>query len=440
MSPLDLAHAGKAQAPLEAAGRMRVLAAIIVPPHLSVSGGARAGEQLSAALSPHCDVTVASMMNGTGVEVFERPGLRRSPVRSALPPLLPWSWLPSRYSTLFYRSDIPRLIGKGFDVVHLHNPMPALEFERIARACHVRGTPYVISTHGFNEVANGETIYGFDAARRLLWRQLVVEPVARAVRGAAAIFALSPADIGILRGMGFTGEILVVHNGVELPSAPSSDTASPDGASLDAEVLRKLGIPVARDPHGIRCMFLANHTPNKGLPDLLSAFGQLNCPFTLMIGGERRDAIDYDRHLKPGRPDQRIIVTGRLSDAEVAALFRQSDLFVFPTLADTFPLVVLEAMSHGVPVLASRVGGIPHQIDESCGMLVPPGQPAALAAAVEGLAAAPERLRRMGQKARARVAAEFTWARAAEHAMAGYRHALAQGRGRGGATEIARVE
>ncbi|MBU8541470.1 glycosyltransferase family 4 protein [Roseomonas tokyonensis] len=392
---------------------MRVLAAVVVPPHLSVSGGARAAEQLSQALAPYCDVTVASMMNGAGIHPHGNGPLpSRVPVHSALPPLLPWSWLPNRYSTLFYRSDIPRRVAEGHDIVHLHNPMPALEFARIARACRARGTPYVISTHGFNEVANGLTIYGFGAARREAWRRLVYEPVARAVRGAAAIFALSPADIDIVRSMGFAGSVLVVNNGVDLPAAG-------DATPLDSGIIARFGIPP--DAQGIRCMFLANHTANKGLPDLLAAFGQLACPFTLVIGGERRDTIDYDSHLRAGRPDQRIIVTGRLSDAEVAGIFAQSDLFVFPTLADTFPLVVLEAMSHGVPVLASRVGGIPHQIDERCGMLVPPGNPRALAAAIESLAAEPARLKQMGLHARARVAAEFTWDRAAQRALSGYR-------------------
>lgn len=416
---------------------MRVLAAVIVPPHLSVSGGARAAEQLSAALAPHCDVTVASMMNGNGTQSHGAgPLLRRRQVHSALPPLLPWSWLPNRYATLFYRSDIPRLVAEGHDLVHLHNPMPALEFARIAQACRARGTPYVISTHGFNEVANGTTIYGFDAARRHAWRQLVYEPVARAVRGAAAVFALSPADIDIVRGMGFGGNILIVHNGVDLPPASAPPAAPGVTVPHHAEMMARFGIPT--DARGIRCMFLANHTANKGLPDLLAAFGQLECPFTLVVGGERRDTVDYDRHLRPGRADQRIIVTGRLSDAEVAALFRQSDLFVFPTLADTFPLVVLEAMSHGVPVLASRVGGIPYQIDESCGVLVPPGDPRALAAAVERLAAEPGHLRQMGRHARARVAAEFTWDRAAARALEGYRAVLR--RHRGGATGSTHVD
>ncbi|MDP3418335.1 glycosyltransferase family 4 protein [Falsiroseomonas sp.] len=416
---------------------MRVLAAVIVPPHLSVSGGARAAEQLSAALAPYCDITVASMMNGTGTQTHGAgPMLRRRQVRSALPPLLPWSWLPNRYATLFYRSDIPRLVAEGHDIVHLHNPMPALEFGRIARACRARGTPYVISTHGFNEVANGGTIYGFDAVRRQVWQQLVYAPVARAVRGAAAVFALSPADIEIVRGMGFAGSIVVVNNGVDLPPLSAPQEIPGDAAPQDAEILAKFGIPP--DAHGIRCMFLANHTANKGLPDLLAAFGKLEIPFTLVVGGERRDTVDYGGHLHPGRQDQRIIVTGRLSDTEVAALFRQSDLFVFPTLADTFPLVVLEAMSHGVPVLASRVGGIPYQIDEGSGVLVPPGDPGALAAAVERLAAEPDRLRQMGRHARARVAAEFTWQRAADRAMEGYRAVLC--RHRGGVKVSSRVD
>ena len=132
---------------------IKVLAAIVVPPHLSVSGGARAGELLSAALAEHCDITVANMMNG---ELGNLPSAatRRVHVRSWLPPLVPWSRFSNKYSTLFYRSDLPDIVRNGsFDIVHIHNPMPALEMERVARACLARGVPYVVSTHGFNEVA-----------------------------------------------------------------------------------------------------------------------------------------------------------------------------------------------------------------------------------------------------------------------------------------------
>jgi glycosyltransferase involved in cell wall biosynthesis len=397
----------------------RILAAIVVPPHLSVSGAVRAAEQLSDVLAADCDMTVASMMNGAAAEPpLAGPGrVRRIAVKTWKPPMVPWSRLPNRYSTLFYRSDLPALVaGGGYDLVHLHNPMPGLELERTAKACLAAGVPYVISTHGFNEIANGARIYGFDLVRSLAWRQLAAAPVARVVRQAAAVFALSPADFGIVRSMGYSGEISVVGNGVPMPAA--ADEAA------DRMLLARLGIPAMRSPGQISCMFLANHTPNKGLPDLLAAFSQLECPYLLMVGGERRSGIDYDRHIRACRPGQQIVITGRLTDEEVAALFRRSDVFVFPTLADTFPLVVLEAMSHGVPVLASRVGGIPHQLGDHCGILVPPGDAGSLAAALTALAREPGQLARMGNLARARVAAEFSWKHAAEQALMGYERVL----------------
>jgi len=403
----------------------RVLAAIVVPPHMSVSGGARAGEQLSAALAPHCRMSVASMMNGAGAGTAGAAGesmVRRIPVRASRRPVLPWSRIPSRYGTLFYRSDIPQAIAsEEYDLVHLHNPMPALELERVARACRAAGVPYVISTHGFNEVANGTRIYGFGGLKRAMWRLLVEGPVARAVRGASAIFALSEADKPIVREMGFRGQIDIVSNGVPLP-APADPVA-------DQAALRRLGVEDASGPSGgsgLRCLFLANHTPNKGLPVLLEAFGRVELPFTLVIGGEKRDGVDYARFVNGVRPGQRIVVTGRLADADVGSLFRWAQLFVFPTLADTFPLVVLEAMSHGVPVVASAVGGIPHQLDQGCGMLVPPGDPAALAASVAALAADPAMLRAMASRSRARIEADYSWDVAALRARDAYQRILTE--------------
>jgi len=413
----------------EAAPRPRVLATVVVPPHLSVSGGSRAAELLSAALAPHCSMTVASMMNGTGATLSDGgPAPARLPVQSWLPPLLPWSRLPNRYSTLFYRSSLPGIVRRttpagGFDLVHIHNPMPALEMARVADASRAHGLPYVVSTHGYNEVANGGTIYGFDPLRRQIWQRLVVDPVRRVTAGAAAIFALSSADIPIIRDMGFTGEVVVVPNGVPLPAKGD--------AAADLAMLAALGIP-PRAPEGtsdpITLMFLANHTPNKGLPVLLEAFRRIEQPALLVIGGETRPGIDYEGAIAACRSGQRIIVTGRLRDADIGALFRRSDVFVFPTLADTFPLAVLEGMAQGLPILASRIGGIPYQIGDDCGVLVPAGDAAALVEAVNRLAAHPAERAAMGRAAQARVAAAFTWSHAAEVALDGYRQVLARHR------------
>lgn len=397
---------------------MKVLAAIVVPPHLSASGGARAAEELSAALAEHCDITVASMMNGAGSPPrAAQPGWRRRTVTSRAPALLASRRLPNRARTLFYRSDLPRIVAEGdFDLVHIHNPMPSLEMARVARACRAKGVPYVVSTHGFNEVANGAA-YGMSGLKRLLWGPLVQRPVSEVVANAAGVFALSPADFDIVRAMGFVGEeMTVVPNGAPAVAPLSKREAS--------EALARLDLPQDDEGGRITCAFLANHTPNKGLPVLLEAFAGLEAPFLLLVGGERRDGVDYEAAQRACGPNGRIVITGRLSDLEVRAMLSQADLFVFPTLADTFPLVVIEAMAHGLPVVASRVGGIPYQLEEDSGVLVEPGDVAGLRQAVERLAADPAGRARMGRRAQARAAREFSWEKAAEIAAAAYRRVL----------------
>jgi glycosyltransferase involved in cell wall biosynthesis len=400
---------------------IKVLTAIVAPPHMSASGAARAAEKLSIALSAYADVTVASML----AKQHPQSPLHHHPVRSRLPWGLPWSWLPKRYRTLFYGSDIGDLIRRGdYDLVHLHNPMPALEMARLAAACHKSGTPYVVSTHGFNEIANGHKVYGFDPLRRWIWHTLVYRPVARVVRGAAAILLLSPADEEIVQAMGARdADIYTIPNGIEL--AKEADPV------LDAATLKKFGLESGQAGQltaPLTCMFLANHTPNKGLTVLMRAFQSLELPFLLIIGGEQRPGIDYDGFVRSLKKGQRAIVTGRLEDHEIPALLRHSALFVFPTLADTLPLVVFEAMAHGLPVVASRVGGIPHQIAGECGLLVPPGDARALAAAVEQLATNAPLRALMAARAQAKVAELDTWDDSAKHALSAYEAVLQSGR------------
>jgi starch synthase len=393
---------------------INVLTAIIVPPHMPASGATRVAESLSAALSTYCNVTVASMMP----QRHSAPSLPRYRVRNPLPRGVPWSWFSNRYRTLFYRSDIGDLIRRGgFDIVHLHNSMPALEILRVARACRKARVPYVVSTHGLNEIANGHKIYGFDILRRRLWRTLVYRPVAHVVRDAAANLLLSPADAPIVRAMGVSeADLFIVPNGVDL--------SKPANPAVDAATLKKFGMETTRDPHQITCIFFGNHTPDKGLPILMRAFKSLEIPYLLIIGGERRNDVDYDSLARSLKKGQRVIITGRLQDNEIGALLRRSDLFVFPTLADTSPLVVFEAMAHGLPVIASHVGGIPYQVDGGCGVLVPPGEPIALATALECLAANPSLLASMAANARAKVGGFATWDESAKCALAAYETVL----------------
>jgi glycosyltransferase involved in cell wall biosynthesis len=372
------------------------------------------------ALAQHCDIDIANMAGKFSVRTSEEvvlPRLRRLPVQVGNVLSLTKGLLPNRVRTPFYTSDIPRTVRRGgYDLVHLHNPLPALDMMRIARACLATGVPYVVSSHGFVEIADPGSFGALSAAERIAWDLLVDRPLRFVVRHAVRIFALSPNDIPIVENFGFRGRhIDIIPNGVDLP--PPRPEPSPD----EVMVYSKFGLPFPRDQRRIVCFFLANHTPNKGLPVLLDAFTMLDRPYELIVGGDKRDFVDYEAYLRRCGPNQRIVFTGYLSSAEVTAMFRYSDLFVFPTLADTFPNVVLEAIAHGVPVVATRVGGIPYQVDNGCGVLVESGDAAAIAVAVDALAVHRQRLSEMGRLARVRAEREFSWTRSAAEAYRIYR-------------------
>jgi glycosyltransferase involved in cell wall biosynthesis len=79
---------------------------------------------------------------------------------------------------------------------------------------------------------------------------------------------------------------------------------------------------------------------------------------------------------------EHVIFHGRKPKSEVAAFMRQADCLVLPSLWENSPCVIIEAMASGLPVVASRVGGIPELVTERTGLLVPPQAPPLLAAAL----------------------------------------------------------
>ena len=102
----------------------------------------------------------------------------------------------------------------------------------------------------------------------------------------------------------------------------------------------------------------------------------------------------------------RIRFLGFRSDA--SALIESMDVLVVPSLTEGSPLVTLEAMAAGVPVVASAVGGIPDQIrHDKEGLLVPPGDTEALGEALLDLLRDPDRARRLGEAGRNRAASQF---------------------------------
>ena len=108
--------------------------------------------------------------------------------------------------------------------------------------------------------------------------------------------------------------------------------------------------------------------------------------------------------------DRQVTFLGHCED--VPALLADADVFVLPSRSEAFPNGAIEAMAAGLPVVASRVGGLLDLVDEGrTGLLVEPDDPAALASAIESLAISPARALALGAAARDEVARRYSFDR-----------------------------
>jgi len=125
---------------------------------------------------------------------------------------------------------------------------------------------------------------------------------------------------------------------------------------------------------------------------------------------------------------ERLCFLGRRAHAEVPGLLRWGEVAVFPSLMEATSVAALEAMACGVPVAASRVGGLPEIVDGTVGSLFEPADPRSLAQAVVQLLG-DERLRDRGLRARERVVERWSNDRLADRHLEIYRGLLEKRRG-----------
>jgi glycosyltransferase involved in cell wall biosynthesis len=110
--------------------------------------------------------------------------------------------------------------------------------------------------------------------------------------------------------------------------------------------------------------------------------------------------------------------------ADLGERLRAWDVFALPARRDPFPLSMLEAMAAGLPAIGADVDGIAEQLTAQSGVLVAPGDPGALAAAIVELADSPQRRAALGAAARSRAAGEYSLGRQVEGLDLAYREAI----------------
>ena len=144
-------------------------------------------------------------------------------------------------------------------------------------------------------------------------------------------------------------------------------------------------------------------------------------------GFNQKTGKDYPSFFASQYPDctSKVEFTGLVSDEVLQELYRSCDLFVAPSLYESFGLIYLEAMNYAKPVIGCKAGGIPEVVDHgSTGLLVDPESPKALAEAIVSMLRSPERLREMGLAGRARILEQFNYLKMAQNYARVYRHVI----------------
>ncbi|GAA6181779.1 MULTISPECIES: glycosyltransferase family 4 protein [unclassified Shimia] len=165
------------------------------------------------------------------------------------------------------------------------------------------------------------------------------------------------------------------------------------------------------DPVETNLLFVGRLAPVKGLPILLRALEPLKAEYpdihlTVIGDGPGRTALESQT--SAAGLSENVSFVGYKSQSDVAKTLAASDLFVLPSFAEGVPVVLMEAMAARRPVVATQIAGISELVtDGASGLLVPPGDPEALSAAMAKILANPARATGMGIVGRAKVEAAF---------------------------------
>ena len=191
-----------------------------------------------------------------------------------------------------------------------------------------------------------------------------------------------------------------------------------DRIAINPPAIRLPRTPVHAPDTGDYVGYAGRFVPEKGVEVMVDACRQAGLPM--------RFAGDADSHPAVGPDDRAEFVMTRSSD-ELAAFYRGARMLVVPSIwYETFGIVAAEAMSHGIPVVASAIGALQDTVsDGESGLLAAPGDAADLAQRLTQIWHDPDLCRRLGAGARARVTAEYTPDRHVERLREIYREVAA---------------
>ncbi|HEV2852960.1 MAG TPA: glycosyltransferase family 4 protein [Thermoanaerobaculia bacterium] len=286
------------------------------------------------------------------------------------------------------------------DVLHVH----PVELGPIAREIRRQtGVPIVYTVHSLN---SAEYEIGHEPPEILgLWRAQQ-----ELIAGADRVLVLSRDERRLLLETcpSVRGRVRILGNGIDDPGAPG-----------------RAGREARKEP--VTILYAGRFVDRKGIRDLFAAIPAVleRAPDSrfVLVGGHGTGAAIEVGWLPPGLEPyrERIHFTGWLLPDSVAEWYRAADILVVPSWYEPFGMVVLEGMLHGLPIVATRVGGPASILKHGrTGVLVPPRDASALASALLRLVESPKLRQGLGAAAAREVRRTWLWPQIVEKMAAVY--------------------
>ena len=322
---------------------------------------------------------VPARENMDGVEV----------VRKWFPARKPWGWIAHTLSTLPYYLKVAR----AADILHAQtfaSAIPGMQAKRLY------GKPLVVTLH---------TSHFLRLARKPVWQPIL----RRIIRSADWLLAASAEIRDVALSLYPHARAEALTNGVDTELFRPVNQPKRDGVPriiVPRRLFQKNGVeyfiralPLVREQQPIEAWLVGDGPERERLENLARDLGV-------------SDMVQF---------------MGRLPNTEMPALLAAADVAVLPSLMEATSVAALEAMSCGVPVAASRVGGLPEIVDETVGTLFEPADPASLADKLVALLRRDDRAA-LGQRGRERVVSNWSVARLARRHVEIYETLLAEKR------------
>jgi len=291
-------------------------------------------------------------------------------------PGMDWN-LPRRLAALWRRQRV--------DVVHAHQYTPFF-YALLSRLCY-RRPPVLFTEHGRHYP-------DYPRPKRMVANRLLIERRDRVVGVGQAVRR------ALIENEGIPPErVAVIYNGVDLP-----DLVAQAGERL--AVRRELGLGAS----DLMILQVARLDYLKDHGSAVRAMAQVvqHCPRAhLVLVGEGPERASVEESVRRHGIEARVHLLGLRND--VARLLDAADVFLLSSISEGIPLTIIEAMAAGLPVVATRVGGLAEMVEDGAtGLLAPAGDDKALAGAILRLAHDPRLRSEMGQRGRASRSERFS--------------------------------